>query len=72
MEKAVNRRKRDEGFPEKGRPFHSKPTSFFREYYNGNLLNRQNGGNATNAVKHGMQSIRFQAERCFMRKRPIG
>ena len=72
MEKAVNRRKRDEGFREKGRGFYSKPTTFFREYDNGNLLNRQNGGNTTNAVKHGMQSIRFQAERCFMCKRLIG
>ena len=72
MEKAVNRRKMDVGFPEKGRPFHSNPTSFFREYDNGNLLNMQNGGNVTNTVKHGMQSIRFQAEKCFMCKRPIG
>ena len=72
MEKTVNRRKRDVGFPEKGRPFHSEPTLFFREYDNGNLLNRQNGGNTTNAVKHRMLCIRFQAEKCFIYKRPIG
>ena len=72
MEKAVNRAKRVEGFTEKRRRFHSDPTSFFREYSNGNLLNRQNGGNATTAVKHRMLCIRLQVERCFMRKRPIG
>ena len=71
MEKTVNRRKRDVGFREKGRGFYSKPTTFFREYDNGNLLNRQNGGNATNAVKHRMLCIRFQAEKCFMCKRHI-
>ena len=72
MEKTVNRRKRGVGFPEKGRPFHSEPTPFFREYDNDNLLDMQYGGNATNAVKHGMQSFRFQAKRCFMCKQLIG
>ena len=54
MEKAVNRRKRVDGFGQKGRRFYSKPTSLFRAYDNGNLLNRQNGENTTNAVKHRM------------------
>lgn len=72
MEKAVNRTKRVEGFTEKRRLFHSEPTSFFREYDNANLLNMQDGGNATNAVKHRMQCIRFQAEKYFMCKRHIG
>ena len=72
MEKAVNRTERVKGFTEKRRLFHSEHTSFFREYDNANLLNMQNGGNATNAVKHRMQCIRFQAEKYFMCKRHIG
>lgn len=65
MEETIKRRKRVDGF-------YSKSTTFFREYDNGNLLNRQNGGSTTNAVKHRMQCIRFQAEKYFMCKRPIG
>ena len=65
MEETIKRRKRVDGFTQNPRPF-------FREYDNGNLLNRQNGGSTTNAVKHRMQCIRFQAEKYFMCKRPIG
>ena len=71
MEKAVNRTKRVEGFTEKRRLFHSEPTSFFREYDNANLLNMQNGGNATNAVRYGMLSIRFSTTKRLVRKRSV-
>ena len=61
MEKAVNRRKRVEGFIQ-------NPQPFFREYDNGNLLNRQNGENTTNTVKHRMHGIHFSAAKRLVHK----
>ena len=71
MEKTVSHRKKFEGFQEKGQPFHPKPLTLFREYDNGHLSNLLNGGNATNAVRHGMHGIHFSATERLERKRLV-
>ena len=51
-------------------PFTS-PQTLFREYANGHLSSILNGGNATNAVRHGMPCIHFLATKRLMRKRSV-
>ena len=70
MEKTVNRTKRRRGGYEKEHPFHF-PQTLFREYANGHLSSILNGGNATNAVRHGMPCIHFLATKRLMRKRSV-
>lgn len=68
MEKVVNRRKRVEGFPEKGRPFHSKPSTLFREQDNRHLLNIPNDRSVPNVMSQRMHGIHFSTAKRLVRK----
>ena len=68
MEKTVSRKKRVDGFREKGIPFCLKSSPLFKEYDNKYLLNILNGGNVTNTVRHRMYGIHFSAAKRLVRK----
>ncbi len=68
MEKTVNHRKRVEGFLEKGRPFHSKPSTLFREKDNRHLLNIPNDRSVPNVMSQRMYGIHFSAAKHLVRK----
>lgn len=74
MEKIVNRQKRDKGDKRRNISFIFSFTSLstlFREYENGHLSSILNGGNATNAVRHGMPCIHYSMAKRLMRKRSV-
>ena len=72
MEKIVNRQKGTRGDKRRNISFiFTSPSTLFREYENGHLSSILNGGNATNAVRHGMPRIHFLATKRLMRKRSV-
>ena len=62
-------RKKVEGFPEKGRSLHSKPSTLFRERSNGHLLNILIDGSIPNVISQRMHGIHFSAAKRLVRKR---
>ena len=71
MEKTVNRVEGGEGGWKRDNLFTNHSHLFLIEFTIECLLNIQNGGSITNAVRHGMHGIHFQATKRFERKRLV-
>ena len=69
MEKTVNRVEGGEGGWKRDNLFTNHSHLFLIEFTIECLLNIQNGGSITNAVRHGMHGIHFSATKRLVRKR---
>ena len=69
MEKTVNRVEGGEGGRKRDNLFTNHSHLFLIEFTIEYLLNIQNGGSITNAVRHGMHSIHFSTAKRLVRKR---
>ena len=69
MEKTVNRVEGGEGGWKRDNLFTNHSHLFLIEFTIECLLNIQNGGSITNAVRHGMHGIHFSTAKRLVRKR---
>ena len=69
MEEAVNNRKTVKDYRVKGCPFHSKPSTLFREQDNRHLLNIPNDRSVPNVMSQRMHGIHFLTTKRLVRKR---
>ena len=72
MEKTVNRVEGGEGGWKRDNLFTNHSHLFLIEFTIECLLNIQNGGSITNAVRHGMHGIHFSTAKRLVRKRLVG
>ena len=71
MEKTVNRVEGGEGGRKRDNLFTNHSHLFLIEFTIEYLLNIQNGGSITNAVRHGMHGIHFSTAKRLVRKQNV-